>query len=339
MLTVNSPEGGILAAAMRNRHFLQLACSALLVLGLCRCGPRVDFGHWQMAANNSGKLPWISFYWQGDSVGKRWQSEYAMMVPAGIEGVSQRFCFQFDIGADISRFSYNAIRPYVQSYPAFAKHYSGARSVGDSIFYFKDLSITLDSVGFSSPAIYIMKDYGDEPVAGIAKASDTVRVGSIGADICKGKVLIIDYPGKRLCIVDSVPKAYQARFADISLDGSGRPVLSMEYGAKTYKVLFDCGSSMFPLLTKQRIVPAFSTAPVNDTVQVSAWGKMVEMLGRPMKDSFTLADHNFGNIEVYTSREYTQENIPPACDAITGNSLFLDKVIVIDFKNMKFGIL
>ena len=184
-----------------------------------------------------------------------------------------------------------------------------------------------------------MQDYGPEIPPEEIKNGVSKRIGTIGVDVCKDKVLIIDYPGKRLCIIDTVPAAYKTKFADIALDDYGRPMLKMEYGGSTYKVAFDCGSSIFPLIALPKRVSKFSTSPVNDTISISAWGKMVDVAGRPMRDSFTLAGHRFGNIELYQSLDKENDLIVEGCDGVTGNILFWDKVVVIDFKHKKFGIL
>ncbi len=62
----------------------------------------------------------------------------------------------------------------------------------------------------------------------------------------------------------------------------------------------------------------------------------ITMIGRPINDSFILAGHTFYPAKIYA--DYRKEYKTDKYDAITGNILFWDKTIIIDFKNKKFGI-
>ena len=60
------------------------------------------------------------------------------------------------------------------------------------------------------------------------------------------------------------------------------------------------------------------------------------MIGRPTNNSIILAGTTFNNIKVYA--DYRKEMRTDKFEAITGNVLFWDKTIIIDFKNRKFGV-
>ena len=300
-------------------------------------------GKWEtVSSGKDGGLPWITFYWNTDSIGRK----MAMFVPIKIENLPDEFGCQVDVGANLSMLYGNTLKPFTGHYPILQKKLNTEIIKKDTISYLADLHLKIGGIPFASPAVVIRQDFGDEPAPDSVFANTSKYllgnikyvIGTVGVDICNGKVLIIDYPRNRLCIVDSVPANYHTTYSDITLDNQGRPVFKMEYKGKNYKIAFDCGSSIFPILALQKVAGEFSGEPATDTISVSAWGNMISMIGRPMKDSFTLAGHKFGNVKVYVHQDAIKENIPYGSDGLTGNILFLDKILIIDFKNNKVGI-
>jgi len=148
--------------------------------------------------------------------------------------------------------------------------------------------------------------------------------------------LIIDYPAQRFSLCDTLPVLYQVPLSDIELDGSGRAILPMQLKNENYKVLFDNGSSLFPLLVTDDKINAFSTSAVTDTISISSWGLVHNVIGRMMNDSFRLAEQYFSPVKVYA--DYRKNARTGIYDAITGNALFWNKTMIIDFKNRKFGL-
>lgn len=59
-------------------------------------------------------------------------------------------------------------------------------------------------------------------------------------------------------------------------------------------------------------------------------------MGRPLKDSFKLGGQSFAETLVYA--DYRKEARTERFDAIAGNALFWNRIVVIDFKNKKFGL-
>ena len=99
--------------------------------------------------------------------------------------------------------------------------------------------------------------------------------------------------------------------------------------------MFDNGSSIFSLIMSDDKINNFSTAASTDTITISSWGRIHNVIGRPLNQEFELAGHTFSNTMVYA--DYRQDYRTDIYDAITGNALFWDKTIIIDFKNQRFG--
>ena len=113
-------------------------------------------------------------------------------------------------------------------------------------------------------------------------------------------------------------------------------MLPLRLNEKNYKVMFDNGASLFPLIISADKINDFSTAASTDTITTSSWGTIHNVIGRPLKQQFQLAGQTFSNITVYA--DYRQDSGTDTYDASAGNALFWDKTVIIDFKNQRFGV-
>jgi len=100
--------------------------------------------------------------------------------------------------------------------------------------------------------------------------------------------------------------------------------------------MFDNGSSIFPIITLEKNIANYSTSADIDTIKISSWGKMHDVTGKLIKDTFELAGQKFSNVKVYAN--HSGLGIDHKTDGMAGNALFWNKTIIIDFKNKKFGV-
>ena len=100
--------------------------------------------------------------------------------------------------------------------------------------------------------------------------------------------------------------------------------------------MFDTGSSLFPIITDANKINLFSSSPDVDVIQTSSWGQIHNVTGKMIDDPFILAGQSYSKVIAYAST--VNLGAGDSYDGITGNALFWDKTIVIDFKNKKFGI-
>ncbi len=305
----------------RNSTLFMLVVATSVIASCSRRNP--EPGHWTVtaAAENKTAIAWARFYWSNDSLGDRYYEKTAMHIPLRIEGLPYLFSFQFDLGCDLTTLYGENAKSVKQKHPA--------ADLEKPAFTFGDLKA-------NTPYCYIRESYGD-PITLDTPANITpVTLGTIGADMFQGKVLIIDYPNERFSVCDTIPPALITTMTDITLDKHGRALLPMQLNGKNFKVLFDNGSSIFQLITAASLIDRFSKEPGMDTIRISSWGKLHNVIGRPLKDSFVLAGRHLANTMIYA--DYRENDGKDEFDAITGNALFFDKVVVIDFKNKKFGV-
>jgi hypothetical protein len=317
-----------------------LGAGLLLATGTHGQSPRT-IGQWniQPARPTPSALSWAPFTWAGDRMGSRYVEKAAMLIPAKVDGLPYDFVFQLDLGANVTILNGNALTGIVAQHPAFNRtktHRNHLFKFWQSTTAFADLSLTFGATTATTRSCYVKRNYGEKPSLSGLNAGRPIRLGSIGADLFQNRILVIDYPHRRFAICDTLPADLHPAFTNIALLADGRVILPLRLANKSYKVLFDTGSSVFSLLTRADKVNMFSTAAPTDTLPVRSWGITHEVIGRPVKGAFELAGQRFSDVTVYA--DFRPAPPDTGYDAITGNALFWDKTIIIDFKRKEFGV-
>ena len=156
---------------------------------------------------------------------------------------------------------------------------------------------------------------------------------------------VIDYKNQRLCGIESLPSDWEQRveFVDIEyVKESNLVFLPLQIGDITYRVMFDTGSSIFPLLSSLSKIARISNPDrCVDSLTVLSWGKPVDVYGYIPDVKIMLGKEELDNsLPVYGSDMLNDKNLDRSGYwGLTGNRYFLDKTIVIDYKNRRFGIL
>lgn len=299
-----------------------------------------NFGEWILKSKtpNNNTISWSSFNWVGDTLGTKYFDKAAIMLPAKLDDFTIHFKFQLDLGASTVLYEKN-VRSLISHLPEMKSKIAGLKSplqFWNSQIAFKDVSLHFGDNVVHTDNCRIERDYGQALSFKNSTDSSIYELGTIGADLFKDKVLIIDYPNKKWAVCQTLASEYNVNLIDIELDPEGRVILPMKYKGKHYRIMFDSGSSIFPLITLDKNMPKFSGGPDIDTLAISSWGQIHNVTGKMIADSFELAGHVFSNVKVYAN--HSGLGIDPNTDGMTGNALFWDKTIIIDFKNRKFGI-
>ncbi len=297
--------------------------AGVLFIFLPACRPNAEYGKWNVVSMvKPAGIPWAGFYWEGDTLGGKFYDKCAMVIPVRVNGLPYDLTMQFDLGANMTQLYGEGAKSLMALHPG--------TDINKPSLEFGDFLATTANC-------YIKADYGAPLEPGQTGENRNMRIGTVGSDLFQNKVLIIDYPRQRFSICDSVPAVYATSTVDITLDKYGRAILPMWQKGANYRVLFDNGSSIFPLLAAPGKVDLFSSEKDVDTIAANAWGAIHYFAGRPQKDKVVIAGLDTQNIMVYADQDDTVKT--EQYDAIAGNALFWDKVIVIDYKHLKFGII
>jgi len=313
----------------------------IIICGLSLLTDKSRFGQWVIhdSLGKKTEITWIRFYWVSDNFGNKHYEKTAMFIPAKIEGLPLTFSFQFDLGSDLTMIYENKVSSIFKRHPEFSNRITKFKSplqFWNSQKAFKNSTLDFGDIKATSENCFVKRNYGQELSLNNLTDSTPIQIGTIGADLFQGKVLIIDYPNGRFTICDTLPSSFYVSFTKIDLDKGGRVILPLTLKGKGYKVLFDNGSSLFPLLVTDDKINNFSTSSGTDTIAISSWGITHNVIARPLKDSFELGGQSFANISVYA--DYRKEARTNNFDALAGNALFWGKTVIIDFKNKRFGV-
>lgn len=289
------------------------------------------------------KEKWIPFTWMGDSIGDRYFEMLAMVVPVTIDKLPYKFQMQFDLGATTTVVYGNTIKPYLVKHPQLNSKIDTSLVFiieGKRNFMFKNIDLELGNKKFEKINLGYFANFGSSIHPDSIKTNTVKHIGTIAPDLFKNKILIIDYPNKRLCIIEKLPIEYKdVSFVDFE-ENDGRIFLPFKINGQQESLLFDTGSSIFTLLTTEKRASSITEQAISDSLKVSSWGEHITVYGKRVIAPIKLGNKKLEDSTVFYDKEkmmdgfFEQENIW----GITGNSFFLKNIIIIDYKNKKFGV-
>ncbi len=324
----------------RIMKFLGLALLIIIaVFGISLLTDKTTYTNWKLTNNSTDKteISWARFVWGEDTLSGKFYDKSSMLIPCKIEGLPNVFTFQFDLGVNLTGVYENSFRsfyPLRQDLKNKIQRLKSSLQFWNRNIVFKNCEISFGNYTATNQVSFIYTDYGHEITH--PNLTDTFHLGTIGADLFKDKTLIIDYPNKRFAICDTIPTGFGKSLINIEIDKDGGVILPMKIHDEFYRIKFDNGSSLFPIITEAKNISKFSTLPDIDTIRVSSWGTKHNVTGKLIIDTFALGGQTFSNVKVYAN--HSGIGTDKTTDATAGNYLFWDKTIIIDFKNKKFGV-
>jgi len=277
----------------------------------------------------------IPFIWQGDSVNSKWEANAALLIPVKLKNCPRIFYMQFDLGSPYSLLYKNKIDGIKAKYPKAIPLNEIDEKIKGFSFKAGKTNIAAREIAmkqFDSSSI----DWENENKAEI--------IGTIGADLIDGKVVIIDYPGRRLTISQTIhPKLRQRIILTNFIYSNRRVLLPAKIKGKETNLYFDTGSSMFELLTNKETCYQLAVPNALATqYKVESWGKLLTANTIASNESIELANvkikiHSSTYIDGVNNSQIEQM-LKMGIGGMTGNKLFLNHVLVLDTKNSKFGL-
>lgn len=294
-------------------------------------------------AAEAQQLPWIPFNWEGGTLAGRRFEKAGITVPVTLDNLPHKFKMQLDLGAVTTHVYGNPMAPYLAKYPALSNKLDTTRTFyieGQKNPKLVGVKLKLGTVSFGSRDLGYFRKFGDKLTAKTLTDKTEVHVGTIAPDLFQNRVLIIDYPHQRLCVVDQVPAAYaKASFQPFKLK-DGRIKIPLRINGQPEDLLFDTGSSLFALLTTRQRATTVATEAVQDSIKTSSWGKYYYVYGRRPKQAIYFGTKQLPEALLFSDniqkfdKLYEEENVW----GITGNAYFLHNTVIIDYKNHVFGV-
>jgi hypothetical protein len=289
------------------------------------------------------KIEWIPFDWVGDSVSGKYFGKLAMTVPIKLDDLPNKINMQLDLGAYETVIYGNSIKPYLEKYSELNSKIDTTlkfRIQSQTNYKFRNVSLKLGEVSFGVHNIGHFKNFGDEIPKDSINTNSEKNIGTIGPDLFDNKILIIDYPNQRLAVTTELPKQFsKAQFQQYKIK-DGRIRIPLKINGKDEDVMFDTGSSLFALITTRQKANQISTTPIVDSLKISSWGDFYMVYAQTIKSKVFFGKQRLNKANVYFDDRKSNEDFYKDEEiwGITGNAYFLNNVVIIDYKNKRFGV-
>lgn len=273
-------------------------------------------------------LQWAPFYWISDTISGKYIEKAYIYIPVKVENLPYEFTMQFDLGTYNSLFYGNSIESYLVKHPDWANKI-------DSMGMYRNIRLKIGNLQFNQLSIGHKQDFGDFIPKDSLNSNTAKHIGTIASDIFQDKILIIDYPNCRFSVTESLPEKYKKLPAGKFELTDGIMKLPFRINGQEQQLMFDTGSSPFPLVTtKER---AMSIAHSNITDSLSGplwWGEMITFYGHDINKPIEFDGKQLQKLKVYYDKDGLWEPIYKAFNVwgITGNAYFFDKTLIIDYQ-------
>jgi hypothetical protein len=284
-------------------------------------------------------LVYSPIYWQTDTFNKTTIEKSSFLVSVKLQGIEESLYMQFDIGANRSMLYGNTISAFCEKYPTLRENIVDKEDY--SIFNNSKIKIN-DSHTITADRLYIKKDFGQSKID-----TNYIIIGSLGYDILADNILILDFKSNRFAISESIPDEMKSKACFIdNADLNKFPViLPFRLGKKKIRLLYDTGSSMFPVLTgTNRLKKISKQRKIREVDSVSSWGKEVPIF-MPVETKDKIGNLIIGNIDLGKVTIFGQKKlnnlsyVGSYLYGFTGNVIFDDKILIINRKENSFGII
>lgn len=275
----------------------------------------------------------IPFTWKADSINGKWDEHAAMLIPVRLDNCPQKFYMQFDLGVPSSLF-------YTNKMLAVRDRFAKVIDMNDTTAKLTTISFFTGKTKLLAREI-ALKQAGTDGINW--KEGTTEIIGTLGTDLIDNRLVIIDYPGKKLLI--NVPGSDTGKLKMNSLIYSGRRILfpSIIKGKRTI-LYFDTGSSAFELLTDKETAQSLSIHNAIPVIfKVNSWGRTLEATSLPTNDSLQMGDLKlpvkYATFIEGASDSQIKQMMKLGIGGMTGNKLFIQSRLLLDLKNKRFAII
>ena len=279
----------------------------------------------QLALRNDGRE--FAFQWQSARFGDRTEPHAALIVPVHVEGVSRTLYMQFDLGAPTTVLMQDKLESLAARLPALAAAADGAVA---------RFAFSMGEVQAEATNVRVVQGASTGGVAW----DDPERIdiiGTIGADLLRGRVLVIDYSRNRIFVGDSAPEGLVAADQTLPFVFTPRGVIltGMVIDGEAKNIMLDTGSSAFALLTSQDdwlVKTDGGTGEIR--FPVNSWGRTLTAHVAPTRSVARFGDTTIplGEVAWIEGVDAAQANAmrSSGLGGMTGNKLFVGRVLVLD---------
>lgn len=165
-----------------------------------------SFTDWEVKNKNADKdgISWTTFKWIDREINGKYVEKAYMFIPCKVDGIPNDVTFQFDLGADLTCIYEKNYSSFYRQNPKLAENIKNVKFRNKK--YFENINIHFGDYTATTKSSLVLADYGTFNEDFTPK--DTIHLGSIGADMFKNKVLIIDYLVSGLPFAKKYPNCF-----------------------------------------------------------------------------------------------------------------------------------
>ena len=281
-------------------------------------------------------LPLVSpFVWKADSAARPVVPHAALLVPVTLPGCPRRCLLQFDTGAPSSVLYAHPLAALRARYPGLRQQ---MRPRADTV---ANVQLRLGGQPLQAHWLRLLP-VGDRRLP--PADSTPVVIGTLGADLLDGRVMVLDYPRQRFTLCAHVPDslARRTRFAPLVFD-SRRVLLSAHVQGQEHQLLFDSGSSAFALLTSQDTWNRLRqphALPCETTV--NSWGRQLtaHTVATPATLGLGPATVPLVTVTYIEGTAFWQSVLMrfSGMGGMLGNAPFVGSIVILDVPGHRFGV-
>jgi hypothetical protein len=275
------------------------------------------------------------FQWQEARFGDRLEPHAALLLPVHIEGVPKTLYMQFDLGAPSTVLMKDKLDSLMERLPGL--------SVGEDGRVDR-FAFTMGEVRTQARQVRIVDAGSTDPVRWDDPDSVDV-IGTVGADLLRSRVLVIDYPGHRIIVGDAVPAdlAGVAQFQRFIFTPRGVVLTGMVIDGEAKNIMLDTGSSAFALLIGQEEWLAKTDGGAGAvSFPVNSWGRTLTAHVAPTRSVAAFGDTIIpvGEVAYIEGVDAAQANAMRASGmgGMTGNKLFVDRILILDAVHSTYAV-
>ena len=259
----------------------QITGFAALLLTTSACAP----AHHGASTVPAGEgITWTPFQWVSATIAGRTFDKAALLVPITADTLGGTYWLQLDTGADSDVWLYTA--PLAQ----LLRRHGAAR---DTTTWFEIPQGRIGAYPLREHAVNIRRVQGDT----VRADNPYPKIGTLGLNFFRSRVLLLDFPGQRFAILDSaaaIPHWIEEQASWVVVDYRNDKVfLPLTLAGIRYDDFFyDSGASLFPVSTTkeiwQRATGRRGDEPDNVVWTVSSFGQDVTLIGAPAQGTVSM---------------------------------------------------
>lgn len=295
---------------------------------------QVAFGQ---AKFKNEEITWVEFEWSDPTY------KDVILITSKLDTLDYLFRWQLDTGSPYTYLEGGTFKKFTNKFPYLADKIKRVDTFYNGNWY----KIFTPPFKFDKPILpnIILKNdkIGGDFAQDLLDKYKGFSIGTIGVDIFKDKVLVLDFKNKKIGYCDSLTKQFYKQ----KLNSSpfkfymNRIILPVQIGSEKLNFMYDCGASMFTLNATPKYSKSFAPKQLSDTlynINNGESGAVYNALGGKTDKQVRILDKAYKDMVIYLEKGESEIFEEAKVAGAIGNKLFLDHIVIIDFKTKRFSL-